>query len=417
MSSSTPTVVIVDPFSTGADLAPCFAAAGWQTIAVLSTPDLPDLYLGRIRGDDFAEVVVHHGDLAATTAAAAAHRPIAVVAGTEIGVPMADALAAALGVPGNDPARSAARRDKIVMAEITAAAGLATPATLRCADGVSATAWAAAADQWPVVVKPVDSAGADGVRFCADVDEVREAVDALVGVTNRMGSRNDTVVVQEMLVGIQYFVNTVSRAGRHYVAEIWRDSRTRVPGAGLVCDREDLLPAHGDPQDLVAGYVCDVLDALGIAWGPAHTELMLTARGPVLIETAARMQGTILHEAVVAATGESHVTLTAEAITDPARFDTRTGTGYPLSRAISVVSLIAPVDGHFGDAATIDELCTLPSVHDILGDITADGPVERTVDLFTAPGFLYLVADSSGDIERDYQRIRAIEHNGLYTTR
>ena len=41
-----------------------------------------------------------------------------------------------------------------------------------------------------------------------------------------------------------------------------------------------------------------MLDALGIRFGPAHTEVMLTATGPVLVESGARMHGSVPDEIV-----------------------------------------------------------------------------------------------------------------------
>lgn len=413
-----PTVVVVDPFSTGADLAAAFAARGWRSVAVISTPHLPDLYAARLRREEFADVVVHDGDVNRTVCLLTAHAPRAVIAGTEIGVETADLVAERLGLPGNGTALSRARRDKVTMADTVRRTGLAAPATLRCSEAKQAVAWAEARKQWPVVVKPVDSAGADGVTLCATAGAVTAAFARLQGSVNRLGFHNSALVVQELLTGQQYFVNTVSRAGRHHVAEIWRDTRARVPGAGLVCDREDLLPARGYLQDRIAAYVGAVLDALNIRWGPAHTELMLTADGPVLIEAAGRMQGTILHEAVIEATGQSHVVLTVEAVTDPVRFDARIESGgYTLFRHVSVVSLIAPHDGVIGPPEVVGQLHGVPSVFDVLGTVTPGLVVKRTVDLFTSPGFLYLVADSEDEIERDYKRIRRLETSGLYAPR
>ncbi|WP_181442384.1 hypothetical protein [Streptomyces tateyamensis] len=41
----------------------------------------------------------------------------------------------------------------------------------------------------------------------------------------------------------------------------------------------------------IAAYVAQALTALGVENGPGHSELILTADGPVLIGTGARMHG------------------------------------------------------------------------------------------------------------------------------
>ena len=118
--------VVVDAYSTGARLAPRFAAAGLPVVHVQSSPRLPDFYSRAFRAGDFVENVVHEGDLEATAARLAAHDPAFVVVGAEPGVPLADALSERLGLPSNGSAQSAARRDKNAMSEALRDAGLRT---------------------------------------------------------------------------------------------------------------------------------------------------------------------------------------------------------------------------------------------------------------------------------------------------
>ncbi|NEY30955.1 ATP-grasp domain-containing protein [Streptomyces sp. PRKS01-65] len=407
-----PVVAIVDPFSTGAFLKDAFAEAGWRVVAVISQVPLPEIYATSLRTQDFETVVQGGGPR--ETAEALARIPVrAVVAGTEIGVQFADELAELLSLEGNGTALSPARRDKAAMAARLKEKGLRHVRTAEVRTEDEAVARARELGDWPVVLKPADSAGSDGVTFCESAEAVRQTFRKLHGHTNRMGLTNHKVLVQELLVGQQYFVNTVSRAGRHHVAEIWRDDRRRVEGAGLVCDAEHLLPAHGAVQDRVRSYITQVLDALGIAWGPAHSELMLTADGPVLIETAARMQGTILPAEVERATGASHVSLTVEAVTDPDAFARRAARPYDLRQHLTVLSLIAHRDGVISTPDVAERLAALPSFGGLIGDLSVGVPVQRTVDLFTSPGIVYLVGDRE-QVERDRAAVRALEADGLY---
>jgi biotin carboxylase len=406
------TAVIVDPFSTGADLAPEFRRRSWRTVAVLSSPHLPALYANAVRREDYDSVVVHHGDVAVTAGKVAGFDPTAVLAGTEIGVPLTDSLAHALGLPGNDLSLSRARRHKAEMATALAAAGLLVPLATEVESADAAVAWFAR-HGFPVVVKPVDSAGADGVTFCATAAQVADAVDAILGKVNRMSLVNRTVLVQEAMQGRQYFVNTVSLGGRHRVVEIWSDNRRRLP-SGVVCDREDLLDSTGPLQDELVSYVLGTLDALGVQEGAGHTELMRTDRGVMLIESAARMQGTIVPGAVLEALGENHVTATAGAVLDPDAFARATSQPYRRRKHASVVSLIAPHDGAINSLGATAMLDGISSVHSVLGDVAPGTPVQETVDLFTSPGFVYLVSEDAQQIDKDYRRIRELEAGGLY---
>ena len=44
------------------------------------------------------------------------------------------------------------------------------------------------------------------------------------------------------------------------------------------------MPAAGEAARALASYAVAALDALGWQWGPGHIELMLTPRGPRLVE-------------------------------------------------------------------------------------------------------------------------------------
>jgi len=301
--------VVVDAYSTGARLAPRFAAAGLPVVHVQSSPTLPGFYLRGFRDGDFAENVVHEGDLEATAKRVAAHDPAFVVVGSEPGVPLSDALSELLGLPSNGSALSAARRDKNAMSEALRGAGLRTAEALKTAGAEEAVAWAAERGGAPVVVKPLDSAGTDGVSICTDAAAIRASFAANLGRPNALHGANKELLVQELLEGTQLFVNSISWEGVHHVSEVWRDNKLRR-GANFIYDYEELLPRHGEQQDQVVPYVESVLDALGIRFGPAHTEVMLTDSGPVLVESGARMHGSV-PDGVVDRCTPSHQALTS----------------------------------------------------------------------------------------------------------
>ena len=406
-------VAIVDPMSTGAYLPGEFRSQGWAPVAVLSSSRLPDVLTRTFRPDDFVAIVDEDGDVDATVKQLRGHPVQAVIAGAEPGVELADALAERLGLPGNDGGNSRCRRDKVEMAETVLAHGLRAPRTAAFDNAADIIAWADALGIWPLVVKPRRSAGSDGVFFCADPDSVQAAAHSLIGRTSRLGEVNDSVCVQELVSGQQYFVNTVSREGRHYVGEIWTDVRRPVPGHSLAYDHCDLLPVDGEQQRELVARVREVLDALGVRWGPAHTEFVWTDSGPVLLEVGARMEGTIKPECVQAALGYSHVTRTVDLITDPEGFDRACAEPYRLRRFLRQVCLIAPYDGVIADASLLSTT-HVPSLAGVVGQVHTGRRVAKTIDMFTLPATVYLLARTHDELVRDTERVRALEANGLY---
>jgi len=403
---------VVDAYSTGRYLPAAFLDFGVACVHVQSTREIPPRFVKDFDPGHFRAAHVHQGAAGETAAWLASRNVEFVVAGTEIGVELADRLSESLGLPTNGTARSRERRDKERMARVVREAGLRAPDCHRADSCADAARWAVQKARWPVVVKPVDSAGGDNVVFCGDEDTVRSAAERILGTVSRVGSLNRQVLVQEYLDGDQYYVNTVTADGKHYIAEIWSDKTTRIDGAAIVSDREDLLPRNGEVQEAIAAYVCRVLDALGVRWGPAHTELMVTADGPVLIETAARPVGTILPEAVTAATGGNHATLTAECYAAPEEFRRRVGRPYPMLKRMSMISLIARRPGRVQSTDGFSLLTRLPSYWGMISKIEKGAEIHRTVDILTSPGHVYLLHESEDQVMRDYVRLRGWESSG-----
>jgi L-amino acid ligase len=335
--------------------------------------------------------------------------PGAVIGGSEPGIPLADRIAAALRLPGNDPATSVLRRNKHVMTRALDAAGIASTRQVLVSDARTAVAAAESLGGLPVVVKPVDSGGGDGVQLCASSGDVERAFAAIHGTVNVLGSRNTTVLVQEYLRGHQFMVNAVSIGGRHRITEIWREDRIARPGVGIVYDKEVLLPYSGEVQRGLISYTTRALDALGVREGPSHTELCLTPRGPVLIETAARLQGGIESRAIVEAIGECHMTTTLHRYADPEGFRARLGEAYAISRTPMVVNLIARRAGVVRKDDTERLLPTLPSFFSVSHTPRVGDRVERTSNLLTKTGHIYLLHEDVGQLFRDYDQIRAWE--------
>jgi len=401
------TAVVVDAYSTGARLAPRFHVAGLDVVHVQSSAQPPDFYLRALKSEDFVANVVHDGDIEATAEQVARFDPAFVVVGSEPGVLVSDALSERLGLPSNGTRLSPARRDKHLMAQALRAAGVRAIEELKTADADQAIAWAMRRDDWPVVVKPVDSAGTDGVVLCETPAAIRAAFAATIGKPNALHGANEQLLVQELLRGTQLFTDSISWDGVHHVSECWRDNKRRL-GEAFVYDYEELLDPRGEQQDQVIPYVHTVLDALGIKYGPAHTEVMLTDSGPVLVECGARMHGSVRDDVIDRCT-PSHVTVTVDAYLDPASVARRAAAGYTLDAASYCVMLISHQEGRVVAPAGMREVEQLESFAGTISMVEPGDTITPTVDLFSCPGIIYLVHPDRGVLQRDYERIRELE--------
>lgn len=404
-------VALVDAYSTGAILARHFARQR-PCLHVRSRASMPDAFRASLPQGLFIDDSAYEGDMDALVRAIAAHRPAAVVAASEFGVELADLLAERLGLPGNTPELSRARRDKYLMGAAVGKAGVPVAGQVRGADLPALLQWYRNQGSGRVVAKPLDSAGSDDVFLCESEAQIEAAARRILGKTNLMMQPNHAILLQQFLQGEEYVVNTVSHGGKHWVTDIWRCSK-RLTGEGRkIYDREDLLAPDGPDVAPLARYVGAVLDALGIALGPAHTELILTAEGPRLLETGARISGLANPVALALATGSDQVELTIAAHTAPARLQ-RHPKLYVRHRNACCVNLIARRAAPLSHQAVQSFLSQLASFESVRFRLADGANTRPTTDLNSSPGALFLVHTDAQQVDRDYQAIRQWEEHSL----
>jgi hypothetical protein len=207
----------------------------------------------------------------------------------------------------------------------------------------------------------------------------------------------------------------------HVVTSIWceRVSVTASTGAGggIAWGESWLVPPRvtnpRHPALRVAAYARRVLDAVGVTWGPACTEIVLTAAGPRLVEVMARLAGCYPVRLVAEVTGQSQVTATVDALVDQAGLACRApaaGDG----RVVVQAWLAAPHAG-FLDGAVLQRIRDLPCVVGGSEGLVPDADVEETRDSPSSPGHLDLLGRLE-DVEHDLAAIRDLEHS-LYRRR
>lgn len=219
--------------------------------------------------------------------------PVAGVIGfSEPHVRAAALLAEELGLPGPGLRAAWTSRNKFLQRQLFARVGLDQPAYCLARDATQARQ--EARGRYPVVLKPLDGAGSEGVRVVAGPDELTS------WYTER--DHTEPFLVEQYLSGPEYSVEAIIAGGCVLFSNITQKTTTPPP---FFVETEHRVPA-GCPaavRDNVVGLLEGVVGSLGMDAGLVHLEFRVEQARPFIMEVAVRMPGDLLMEVVECATG------------------------------------------------------------------------------------------------------------------
>ena len=105
------------------------------------------------------------------------------------------------------------------------------------------------------------------------------------------GQKHDTVLVQEFAQGQEYAIDTVSRDGELKIVAIWKYDKRPANGAPFVYYATKLFDDSESSEPIcpmLYDYLNRCFQALDIRWGITHSEIIVTADGPRLVEINCR---------------------------------------------------------------------------------------------------------------------------------
>jgi biotin carboxylase len=138
---------------------------------------------------------------------------------------------------------------------------------------------------FPCIIKPTDNAGSHGV---AKVNSFEELVSNYEYAHSC--SRHGMVIVEEYLEGPEVSVEVMVVGGEVHVLQITDKITTEAPHfVEMGHTQPSQLPK--ETQEAICKVTVAACQSIGIDKGPAHVEMKITKRGPVMIELGARMGG------------------------------------------------------------------------------------------------------------------------------
>ena len=248
--------------------------------------------------DYFDEITVtnvfDHAVLAARArAVAAARRVVGVLCWDEPLVQPAADIADELGVPGLSATGVRGCRDKNRTRSLLTSAGLVQP-RFELTTSVEQARAAAERIGYPVVVKPQALGASMGVVLAGD----RAELDVAFGVASGASRIGDgpfrgTALVEEYAIGPEISVDAAVYKGEYLPMFLARKRTGMEPyfeEVGHVVDAADPLLT----DDALIETLARAHRELGVENGITHTEVRLTARGPLIIEVNGRLGGDLI---------------------------------------------------------------------------------------------------------------------------
>ncbi|WP_375611453.1 ATP-grasp domain-containing protein [Bartonella sp. AA9NXGY] len=394
-------ILIVDPFSTGALYGPALQKLGYACYGVVSQQAPFSHYMLSYQGEGMAEAKLHSVDEIKKRFPIGAIE--AVVAGAEGGIYCADQLAAYYGCLGNNPLTTDWRRKKAAMQKRLCENGLSyirskiltkNDCTL---DGFESHSG--------YVVKPNDSAGSDGVLFFSNLEEVVTwASEIDWKKKNIFGAPNEAYLLQERLEGEEYIVDAVVKGEAIKICSLSRYKKGIHNGSTFVYETLDVLDSQDPSYASLISYAKQCIRALGIEYGPAHMEIMQTARGPVMIEVGARLHGgiapTLFAHCYEDGLLESSVNLIAGVFSQtPSRF----------KKKGRIIFLINEIDGHIIKDVNVwrQKLHSWENVVHFTLFFKENEPLPLTIDLNTCPAIIAIWGHNDDELSALERIIRS----------
>jgi len=252
--------------------------------------------------DEFAgqcEQIVH-ANITDSRAVASALAPLhrqrpfdRVISTADLGTVPAGEVTDAFGLPGNGARAARTLKDKSLTRRILMEHDL-NPVRFRVAYSSRDVEELLSDVGCPVVVKPLDASGSAHVNVVSDRREADRAWSEL------LAAGYTEAIVEEYLEGDLITVEAFSSGGRHLTVAVTEETiNEHYTEIGVTAPGRGSEPYAAAARDLTVR----LLDAVGVVEGPSHTELIVTADGPRILESHNRMAGVGIPELVRRAYG------------------------------------------------------------------------------------------------------------------
>lgn len=148
------------------------------------------------------------------------------------------------------------------------------------------------------IVKPADNAGSRGVVLLEEGQEHGEDKLKQTYEYSKANSRNGIVMVEEFMTGAEVSVESMTVNGETTIITITDKYITPPPYFVELAHCEPSCLDEGTKEQ-IREITKQAVKAIRLQNGPAHTEVKVTAKGPKIVELAARLGGDFITSKLV----------------------------------------------------------------------------------------------------------------------
>lgn len=188
-----------------------------------------------------------------------------------------------LGLPGNSVEAAVNSTDKVKMIEAFDRCGVAHPLyQVVRKDEIESFSMTL---PYPVITKPIDSAGGRGISIVHDSGKLEEAMRF-----SSQAGRSGDILIEEYMRGREVSVEVLVVEGKPNVIQITDKITSGEPNFYEIGHSQpSTLP--DDAKEAIRELASKAVLAVGLKNSAAHVEIMLTEHGPKMIELGARLGG------------------------------------------------------------------------------------------------------------------------------
>ncbi|MDR0857103.1 MAG: ATP-grasp domain-containing protein [Mycoplasmataceae bacterium] len=299
-------VVLVDPISTPRRLIPIIHDKGLTPIVVFTNyslhPENEVYELSSLIDETIQDMTNEFGEYAVfinepmefselfTTLSQ--YEVKAVIKGSDGGVRLGEQIAQAFKLPSNAENFFDWAMDKNAVNQKLAEKKVRSIKTVICNrnDSVSSII-SKIGGIFPLFVKPSLGAGGANSYTIYTENNLTRVLEEIFSLKAGDKYLYDELLVQELIDGEEYVVNTYSENGIHYVSDVWKYVKAVTKTGAFIYRNTILLKGKSVVKEDCVKYAIDVLNALGFKEGPCHMEIKVDTKGPVLIECNWRTMG------------------------------------------------------------------------------------------------------------------------------